>query len=157
MGKRTEGNVRDLQNLNFWGWGVRVRRSLSLSLYTHTYICLYICINRKVWNRLYVYPSFLQQHVCIWYNLYCTLHFFPPKLPGCILNVEPIGFSERLDTGWKRKRKMKDDSRQLEPGCCLWDTGLFSNYLLWHIRRDPTQMASTCWWSVYSRNFISTI
>lgn len=61
-----------------------------------------------------------------------------------MLNVELIGFSERLDPGYERNRNMKDDDfNQQELGSCLWDNCVFSIYFLWHIGRDQSQMAST--------------
>lgn len=51
------------------------------------------------------------------YDINCVVPcFFSPKLPDYSLNAELIGFSERLDPGYERKRKMKDDSKLLELG-----------------------------------------
>lgn len=44
------------------------------------------------------------------------LAFFSTKLPVSSLNAELMGFSERLNPGYERKRKMKDDSKLLELG-----------------------------------------
>lgn len=58
------------------------------------------------------------------------LAFFYLRISGYILNVELIGFSERLDPGCERKRNMKVDSKQLEEGSCLWGNYLFRISLL---------------------------
>ena len=49
------------------------------------------------------------------YDINCiTPCFFHLKISSYILNVELMGFSERLDPGYERKRNMNDDSEHLD-------------------------------------------
>lgn len=68
------------------------------------------------------------------------LAFFHLRISGYILNVELIGFSERSDPRYERKRNVKVDSKQLEEGSCLWGNCLFSISLLLHRGRGQSQM-----------------
>lgn len=99
---------KNVQNLNFWVWNIHVRCFLSLSL---SFIYMYM---QEDINRYFIPLSY---HSMFAYDINCIVPcFFSLKLPVYNLNAELIGFSERLNPRYERKRKMKDDSKLLELG-----------------------------------------